>query len=134
MQNRPLGGDIRKGRPQTRIIPPPYKWDPSELGIAKFTCYKCGQPTKFCKGWKDPECPYANSPACRTRCRATPCSGGCHQSSQCLGIIHNAVAALKKEKQAENSKQAHLVQETNEGNQFFEDIEEQDEDFFDLNI
>ena len=23
MQNRPLGGDIRKGRPQTRIIPPP---------------------------------------------------------------------------------------------------------------
>ena len=54
-------------------------------------------------------------------------------------MIHNAVAALKKQQMAEkSSKQANLVQEDPrtemEEQDLFEELEDQDEDFFDLNI
>ena len=73
------------------------------------------------------------------RCRATPCSGGNHKSSFCLGVIHNAVAALKKQQiDGKASKQANLVQEDPkteiEDQDFFEEIEDQEEEFFDLNL
>ena len=75
---------------------------------------------------------------CKTRCRAPHCSGGAHKSSFCLGQIHNAVAALRKQQSSEKTaKQANLVQEgTTDFEEFdqFQDLEEQDDDFFDLNM
>ena len=134
----PKGG-YPKRPPPDKNTQAPYKWNHDELGIAKFTCYRCGQPKKYCKGYWDNNCPYDNTPMCKTRCRATPCSGGCHKSSYCLGVIHNAVAALKKQQTGEKaSKNANLVQEDPkteiEDQDFFEDIEDQEEEFFDLNL
>lgn len=134
----PKGG-YSKRPPPDKNTQAPYKWNHEDLGIAKFTCYRCGQPKPYCKGYWDSNCVYANTPMCKTRCRATPCSGGNHKSSFCVGVIHNAVAALKKQQMAEkSSKQANLVQEDPrtemEEQDLFEELEDQDEDFFDLNI
>ena len=133
----PKGGYQRRPPPD-KNGPPPYKWTHEELGIAKYTCFSCGQPKKYCKGYWDPSCPYSGSPMCKTRCRAPHCSGGAHKSSFCLGQIHNAVAALRKQQSSEKTaKQANLVQEgTTDFEEFdqFQDLEEQDDDFFDLNM
>ena len=133
----PKGGYQRRSPPD-KNGPPPYKWSHEELGIAKNTCFSCGQPKKYCKGYWDPQCPYSGSPMCKTRCRAPQCSGGAHKSSFCLGQIHNAVAALKKQQNSEKaSKQANLVQEgTSDFEEVdpFQELEDQDDDFFDLNM
>ena len=98
----PRGGYTRR-EPPSKNTEPPFNWTHEALGIVKGGCFLCGQPRPFCRGYRDNSCPYRGVTPCRTRCRNPPnvCSGGAHKTSNCLGLLHNAVHAYKKQKLAE---------------------------------